>query len=141
MNIAGAAFVLMLGNLASRLLGLVREQVIAGLFGASAITAAFPAASRVPLTLYDLLIGGIISAALVPVFAESALDDGAALRRLVSSALNLALPAVAALLVPIIWLAPWWMGAFVPGFDDATRALAVRLPQRVVPAGPVLVGA
>ena len=141
MNIAGAAFVLMLGNLASRLLGLVREQVIAGLFGASAITDAFTAASRVPLTLYDLLIGGIISAALVPVFAESALEDGVSFRRLVSSALNLALLAAAALLVPIIWLAPWWMGAFVPGFDEPTRALAVRLVQWMLPALLFMVGA
>src|SRR3970282_2438161 len=116
MNIAGAAFVLMLGNLDSRLLGLVREQVIAGLFGASAITDAFTAASRVPLTLYDLLIGGIISAALVPVFAESALEDGVSFRRLVSSALNLALLAAAALLVPLISLCPVGFGALFPGF-------------------------
>src|SRR3990172_2332674 len=141
MNIAGAAFVLMLGNLASRLLGLAREQVIAGLFGASAITDAFTASSRVPLTLYDLLIGCIISAALVPVFAESALEDGVSFRRLVSSALNLALLAAAALLVPIIWLAPWWMGAFVPGFDEPTRALAVRLVQWMLPALLFMVGA
>src|SRR3989304_1050563 len=74
-GIARAALILMLGSVVSRLLGVVREQVIAGLFGASATTDAFTAAARVPTTLYDLLIGGMISAALVPVFSEYA-DPG-----------------------------------------------------------------
>src|SRR5512146_3090419 len=70
-----AAALITVGNLTSRLLGLVREQVIAALFGASADTSVFATAITVPTMVYDLLIGGAVSAALVPVFSGLA-DDG-----------------------------------------------------------------
>ena len=69
-TIASAALVLMLGNVASRVLGLVRVQVMTALFGATGETDAFVAAYTVPTTVYDLLVGGAISAALVPVFVD-----------------------------------------------------------------------
>jgi putative peptidoglycan lipid II flippase len=66
----GSATLLALGNVASRLLGLVREQVIAAYWGGTLEASAFSAAVRVPTMLYDLLIGGMLSAALVPVLTE-----------------------------------------------------------------------
>ena len=48
----------MAGNVASRLLGVVRELVIADQFGATGATSSFVAASTVPTMVYDLLIGG-----------------------------------------------------------------------------------
>ena len=56
-------FVLLLGNVLSRVLGLVREQTIAYLFGASAATDSFVAATQVPTMVYDLLLGGAVTAA------------------------------------------------------------------------------
>lgn len=64
----------MLGNAASRVLGLGREAVVAGLFGVSASTSAFLTAATVPTMVYDLLVGGAISAALIPVLTDYA-DD------------------------------------------------------------------
>jgi putative peptidoglycan lipid II flippase len=63
------ALLLLLGNLASRLLGLAREQVIAAFFGETAITSAFGTAATVPTMFYDLVVGGAVSAALVPVLS------------------------------------------------------------------------
>ncbi len=60
----------MAGNAFSRLLGLVREQVIAGLYGTSGVTSAFATAATVPTMFYDLLIGGAVSAALVPTLSR-----------------------------------------------------------------------
>ena len=60
----------MAGNALSRVLGLVREQVVAGLYGATGVTSAFATAATVPTMFYDLLIGGAISAAMVPVLAQ-----------------------------------------------------------------------
>src|SRR5689334_12099379 len=88
-RIATAALVLMVGNIASRLLGLARETVMAWLFGATGATDAFVAASAVPTMVYDLLVGGAISAALVPVFVEAA-EQRERFWRLVSTVLNLA---------------------------------------------------
>lgn len=65
-----SASLLSLGGAASRILGLVREIVIASLFGATGMVSAFRVASQVPVLLYDFLIGGMLSAALVPVLSE-----------------------------------------------------------------------
>src|SRR6478736_745776 len=87
-SIAIAMAVIALGNVVSRLLGLVREQVMAALFGATAATDAFVVASAVPQIVYDLLVGGAISAALVPVFVD-ALDDEDRLWRPLNTVLTL----------------------------------------------------
>lgn len=75
-GIVANAIRLTLGNIGSRILGLVREQVVAALFGTTVAASVFSAASRVPTMVYDLLIGGALSSALVPVFAEVASRDG-----------------------------------------------------------------
>lgn len=55
----------------SRILGLVREQFIAYIFGASGMTDAFYVAFRVPNMLRDLLAEGALSSAFVPNFLEA----------------------------------------------------------------------
>ena len=69
-GVARATGVLALGNVGSRILGLVREIVIANLFGASAAVEAFNVAILVPKNLYDLLIGGHVNGAIIPVLSE-----------------------------------------------------------------------
>lgn len=54
----------------SRILGLVREQVLAYTFGASGFTDAFLVAYRIPNLLRDLFAEGAFSAAFVPTFVE-----------------------------------------------------------------------
>ncbi|CAN5442441.1 murein biosynthesis integral membrane protein MurJ [soil metagenome] len=69
-GIAFAAFLLMAGNLISRILGLVREQLTSGLFGAGNEIAAFTVADNVNTLLFDLMLSGMLEAALVPVLAQ-----------------------------------------------------------------------
>jgi putative peptidoglycan lipid II flippase len=60
-----------IATLASRLLGLVREQVLAMTFGASGLTDAFFVAYRIPNLLRDLFAEGAFSSAFVPTFVEA----------------------------------------------------------------------
>jgi putative peptidoglycan lipid II flippase len=55
----------------SRILGLVREQVMAAMFGAGGLTDAFHVAYRIPNLMRDLFAEGAFSAAFVPNFIES----------------------------------------------------------------------
>ncbi|MDX1412556.1 MAG: murein biosynthesis integral membrane protein MurJ [Candidatus Promineifilaceae bacterium] len=71
-GIVRAAAILAIGNIASRLLGLARQTVKASLFGASGRLSAFEVAAFVPLSLYELIVGGMVNAALVPVFSDYA---------------------------------------------------------------------
>jgi putative peptidoglycan lipid II flippase len=106
-SIAGAAAIIFLGNVASRLLGLAREIVIAALFGNTGATSAYRTAARLATVAYDLLISGAISAALVPVFTDYArAGDPAAFARVVSVVLNLLLLALGALLLVLALAAP-----------------------------------
>lgn len=54
----------------SRILGLLREQTFAGLFGAGTYTDAFNAAFKIPNLLRDLFAEGALSSAFVPTFTE-----------------------------------------------------------------------
>jgi len=66
----GATRIVAAGTMSSRILGVVREQVVAYLFGASAVTDAFVAAFRIPNLLRDLFAEGALSAAFIPTFTD-----------------------------------------------------------------------
>ncbi|UCD62782.1 MAG: murein biosynthesis integral membrane protein MurJ [Candidatus Zixiibacteriota bacterium] len=59
----------------SRVLGLVREQVMAFFFGAGLATDAFLTAFRIPNLLRDMFAEGALSAAFVPVFKEKMVKE------------------------------------------------------------------
>ncbi len=65
-----------LATLISRVLGLVREQAFAILFGAGHATDAFNVAFRIPNLLRDLFAEGAMSAALVPTFTRARVEQG-----------------------------------------------------------------
>jgi len=69
-KIARAAGTVSIAVFASRLLGLVREQVFAALFGAGYAFDAFVVAYRIPNLLRDLFAEGALSSAFVTVFTE-----------------------------------------------------------------------
>src|SRR5690606_14008453 len=74
-------------TLTSRVLGLVREQVMAAAFGAGAVTDAFTVACRLPNLLRDLFAEGAFSSAFVPIFTEERLKSDKAARQLLASIL------------------------------------------------------
>ncbi|WP_456431104.1 murein biosynthesis integral membrane protein MurJ [Thermosulfuriphilus sp.] len=68
-QIARSAGQVSLAVMASRILGLVREQVLAGLFGAGTAMDAYVVAYRIPNLLRDLFAEGALSSAFVSVFS------------------------------------------------------------------------
>lgn len=135
-GIVGAALLIALGNLSSRLLGLVREQVIAALFGATGPTSAFRTATRVSTAAYDLLLAGAITSALVPVLSDyAAAGRRAELSRIVSTLVNVVLIGVGAMIAALVVGAPWLvsaLGADPDHFDLAVGLTRVALPSIVL---------
>ncbi|MFN0073414.1 MAG: murein biosynthesis integral membrane protein MurJ [Chloroflexota bacterium] len=125
-QVALAAVLIMVGNIVSRLLGLVREQVMAWLFGATGATDAFVAASAVPMILYDLLIGGAISAALVPVLVDQTRDEER-LSEVVSALLTLSGALLLVVTLVLMLLAPAIMAVLGGGFDAPQREQSVTM--------------
>ena len=75
-RLARSAGVIGVATLTSRLLGLVRDQVLAFLFGAGNAMDAFNVAYRIPNLMRDLFAEGAMSAAFVPTFTKRLTLDG-----------------------------------------------------------------
>jgi len=75
-SLARSAGVIGATTLTSRVLGLVREQVMAYFFGASNAVDAFNVAFRIPNLVRDLFAEGALSAAFVPTFTRTLARDG-----------------------------------------------------------------
>lgn len=69
-QIAKSAGIVAVGTFLSRILGFVRDMILAGIIGASSVGDAFYVAFRIPNFLRELFAEGSMSAAFVPVFSE-----------------------------------------------------------------------
>lgn len=118
-GLARAAGLIGIGGMASRVLGLVREMVITAQFGTGPLTAAYILAATIPTAIYDFLVGGLLSSALVPVFSEYATrnDNHRALWRLAGLMLSL----VAVVLVGFTLLVMVFAPGIVPFLVDADK--------------------
>jgi putative peptidoglycan lipid II flippase len=123
-------------TLASRVLGFVRDVIVALAFGAGPVTDAFFVAFRIPNVLRRLLAEGALSTALVPVFTEYATtrtrDEFVRMLRAMLSA-SLAVLSVTTLVG--IAAAPWILQVVAPGFTDdpGQMRLAVLLTRVMFP--------
>ncbi len=116
-------------TMTSRLLGLVRDQLFAVLFGANRISDAFVVAFRLPNLLRDLFAEGALSSAFVPTFADADRNRGPeAAHRLASAVIALLLLAVGAVVLAGELLARPLVRAVAPGLaEPALAALLVRV--------------
>lgn len=129
-----AASLIAIGNIASRILGLVRETVIAQLFGATGAVSAFRVAQIIPTMLYDLLVGGMVSSALVPVFSEYAERNRVTLWQVASLILSLSVLVIGAITLVIELAAPQVAFLLAGGFDDELLATTTYLLRLTTPA-------
>ncbi len=74
-RIAGAALIVMVGTIFSRLVAIPRESLIAGMFGDGVVTGSFTIAENVLTIFLDLMLSGIASAVLVPVLSDFVGED------------------------------------------------------------------
>ncbi len=105
------------GTFLSRILGLIREQVFAHLFGASMAADAFFAAYRIPNLLRDLFAEGALSSAFVPVFKTELKQGGKENAFELAQVCFSVLTIVLGIIVVIgILLSPYLVMVIAPGF-------------------------
>lgn len=73
-GLMNATRILALGNIVSKVMGLLRQMLIANIFGAS-LTSVYQSAVLVPMTLFEMIRGGMVESALVPTFNELAEEE------------------------------------------------------------------
>lgn len=134
-RVARATGILVLGNVGSRALGMVREMALTGLFGATASVDAFYTATIIPKTLYDLLIAGHVNSAIIPVLNEMDTREGrAAFWQLVSLLLTLLTGLLALIVLALMAFAPQFVALFGSGYSVPTLDLAASLLRVTAPA-------
>ncbi len=135
-SVVRSAGVVSIAVLMSRVTGLLRESVMARLFGAGLIYDAFMLGFRIPNLTRDLFAEGALSSAFVPTFTEYLANRGkeaaARLANLVATALIIVVSAVCALGVIF---APQLVHIMAPGFAAVPGKfeLAVRMTRTMFP--------
>ncbi|HQZ90886.1 MAG TPA: murein biosynthesis integral membrane protein MurJ [Thermomicrobiales bacterium] len=140
-GIAFAAAILMIGNILSRVLGLVREQTASYMFGAGDQMAAFIIADNVHTMLFDLVISGMMQAALIPVLSEYVGEHTRhELRRITGALLVLSVTAVGGVVALLMIFAPAAVKVMTAlGGGEAARGIAtvdltIELVRWILPA-------
>lgn len=132
-KVAKATGVMALGNIASRVLGLVREIVLTNFFGASRAMDAFNVALIIPTGLYDLLIAGHVNSAIIPVLSEVVTLKGREeLWRLVSVLVSIVTIVLTGVIVLLQIFAPQVM-SIISGSDPQTLELSTDLFRLTAP--------
>lgn len=126
--------------LLSKILGLVKVRLYAGILGAGATYDIFVAADRIPDLMYQLIIVGSLNAAFIPLFTEYISKKGSGHAwSFTSSVINWTVLAFS-ILGGIIWIlaepASYLVAA---GFDSAQRGELVTL-MRILLIAPVILG-
>ena len=137
-GLARSASVLAAGNLVSRLLGLIREMVIAALFGATGQVSAFRVAAQVPTLLYDFLVGGMLSAALVPVLSDYARRGRQEFAQAVSVLISVFVVSLPLLVIGLEVAAPGLATLLAGGFRTSDPSLLILTTQLIRWTAPVV---
>ena len=75
-KLATTAILMVFVTLMSKALGMFRDILLASTFGTATEAIAYEAASRLPITLFDFALGGVVTAAFIPIFNELMVKEG-----------------------------------------------------------------
>jgi putative peptidoglycan lipid II flippase len=141
-SITLAGLLLGAASLAAKIVGIVRDNILASHYGATAADRTldiYYTGFRIPDLLLNILILGAVSSAFLPVFTERFAKNREDAWRLASNILTLAAIGLVALAAVLFVLAPALMPLVAPGFTEAelTRATDV---TRLLLISPILFG-
>ena len=125
-----------MATLVSRMLGFVRDMVVARAFGAGPLTDAFFVAFRIPNMLRRLLAEGALSTAVIPVFSDYLVNRSRPeFVRMLRAVLSATLITLVVVSVIGVIAAPWLVRVIAPGFsaDPSQHALAALLTRVMFP--------
>lgn len=150
-SVTVAAALVALSSLASRALGVLRDRILAGQFGASQSLDIYYAAFRIPDLIFNLLVLGALSAGFIPIFSglikDMKCDSGACYSdspnydawRLALNVLNLLTLFLLILSVIGIIFAPQIVRLITPGFSPEAQRQTASL-TRLMFLSPIFLG-
>ena len=138
-GVHAAALILGAAGLASRILGVVRDRLLAAAFGAGRELDIYHTAFNIPDFMATVFLLGGATAAILPVFQEYRGRDPARARQFIALLSALFLIGSAGAAVAAFFASPLVMRFIVPGFSGADQA-RVLLLARMMLLAPILLG-
>ena len=135
-KLTGAAFIVMSSIVVSRITGFLREMLVPNMIGVNEAGDAYNLAFRVTGLMYDLLVGGAIAAALIPVLsgyiAKKDEENG---WKAVSTFINVVIVSMSLVCLTGIFFAPQFMSLVAVGFrNESQRQLTIELTRILFPS-------
>lgn len=142
-----AAFLLAVSSLISRILGLLRDRLLAGSFGAGQELDIYFASFKIPDFVYGILIAGGITAAFLPVFSEYFQKNDKETKNkwsqpvleFVNNVLNCFFIFLIIICGFLALITPFIIKFIIPGFSPENRETAIIL-TRIMFLSPILFG-
>ena len=139
-SISSASLILAVSYLGSAVLGLLRDRLLAGHFGAGNELDVYYSAFTVPDFIALILIFGAIAAAVIPIFSGYLLKDKEEAWKYVSTLLNVFLGFLIIICAILMIFTPAIISITAPGFLGHKKDLAVML-MRIMFLSPIILGA
>jgi len=135
MNLLSSASIFSVYTLVSRLLGYVRDILIASFLGASIYADAFFVAFRLPNTFRRLFAEGVFNAAFIPSYTEANLNNEAEGKKFADDVLNLLIIILLAIVFLVEIFTPAIVYLIAPGFYEELKKfdLAIELTRITFP--------
>ncbi len=134
-----AALVLAIASIASGLLGLVRDRLLASHFGASRALDIYYASFRVPDFIFTLMLFLVATTACIPLYLEHKNRSNKEARDFFDSIFTFFCFAALCIIVAAFFIMPYLLPLVAPGFDDASWATMLTL-SRIMLLSPLLLG-
>ncbi|MBI4426646.1 MAG: murein biosynthesis integral membrane protein MurJ [Candidatus Kerfeldbacteria bacterium] len=138
-TVTGGAILVSSSWFVSKLLGFLRERMIAAKFGASFETDAYNAAFGVPDFIYGTLILGSLLSVFIPVFIRYRQQEATEAFRVANSILNVIILIFLASGLVLFVFAPQIISLIAPGFDSGRLTLATTM-TRIIAVNILLFG-
>src|SRR3989338_10358242 len=136
-TLLGASTMLAFLGLLSRVLGVLRDRILASRFGASDLLDVYYVSFNIPDLIFNLLIIGAVTSAFIPVFIEYQSKKDGEEWDLANNFLNI-LVAIMAMTAGVMFVfTPWLIRLIAPGFSPEKRELTI-LFTRVMLFSPMI---
>ncbi len=138
-TISSAAGILGLSALISKILGLFRDRLLAGYFGAGSQLDIYFASFRIPDLVYNILIAGGIVVAFLPLFSKYFSKDKETAWQFTNCVLNIFLFLLILISLVLSIFTPFLIKIIAPGFNLEQKTLAIAL-TRLMFLSPIFFG-
>ncbi len=138
-KVSAAALIISISSFLSFALGLVRDRLLTGYFGAGNELDVYYAAFRIPDFVALVLMMGAISVAIIPIFTQKLLEDKQKSFNYLANLINVFLTVLVGICAVLFIFAPSLISLIAPGFSADKREVTVML-TRIMFLSPILLG-